>query len=103
MSHPLTVLNFTDARFECTFGRGCEGDCCHNGRPAVQPDEAARINSRLPEILPLLRPAARDVIERGGYLSNRRKQGAFSARVVAGWCVFFHKGCTLHAIGAAEG
>jgi hypothetical protein len=25
------------------------------------------------------------------------------ARVVGGWCVFFHEGCALHKLGAAEG
>jgi hypothetical protein len=25
------------------------------------------------------------------------------ARVVGGWCVFFHEGCVLHKIGGAEG
>lgn len=24
-------------------------------------------------------------------------------RVVAGWCIFFHKGCVLHKVGATEG
>jgi hypothetical protein len=24
-------------------------------------------------------------------------------RVVDGWCVFFHQGCVLHKVGAAEG
>ena len=24
-------------------------------------------------------------------------------RVVGGWCVFFHEGCVLHKVGAAEG
>jgi hypothetical protein len=24
-------------------------------------------------------------------------------RVVGGWCVFFHRGCVLHKVGAAEG
>ena len=24
-------------------------------------------------------------------------------RVVDGWCVFFHQGCVLHTVGAAEG
>ena len=24
----LPVLNLTEAKFECTYGRGCEGICC---------------------------------------------------------------------------
>ena len=83
MNHPLTVINLEQAKFGCTFGRGCE-DCCHNGRPAIRPEEAAQIDPRLTDILPLLRPEARAVIEHGGYLSARRKQGAFSQ---SGWRV----------------
>jgi hypothetical protein len=99
----LIVLNLDRARFECTFGRGCEGDCCRNGRPPVYPDEAARIDAALDRIGALLRPEARAVVVRAGYLSRRRKAGQPTARVVAGWCVFFNRGCTLHQFGAAEG
>ena len=99
----LTVLNLETARFECTFGRGCEGVCCRDGRPPVYADEARRIDENLHRILPLLRPEARAAVDKGGYLSRRRKAGQTMARVVAGWCVFFNQGCALHRLGAAEG
>jgi len=99
----LTLLNADDARFECTFGRGCDGVCCRNGRPPVCADEARRIDENLSRILPLLRPEARAAVDERGYLSRRRKAGLPMARVVAGWCVFFNHGCALHRLGAAEG
>lgn len=99
----LRVLNIDSARFECTFGRGCDGVCCRNGRPPVYDEEARRIDENLHRILPLLRPEARAAVETGGYLSHRRKAGQRAARVVGGWCVFFNEGCALHRLGAAEG
>ncbi len=99
----LTVLNLDSARFDCTFGRGCEGVCCRDGRPPVYPEEARRIDEHLHRILPLLRPEARKVVTADGYLSRRRKAGQMLMRVAAGWCVFFNQGCTLHRLGAAEG
>jgi hypothetical protein len=99
----LTVLNLESARFDCTFGRGCDGICCRNGRPPVYPDEAQRIDERRLRILALLRPEARTAVEKGGFLSRRRKAGQPTARVVGGWCVFFNQGCTLHRLGAEEG
>jgi hypothetical protein len=98
------VLNLAEARFECTFGRGCSGICCRNGRPPVYPDEAGRIAANRAKFLPLMRPEARKVLERGvDFLSRRRKAGQFSMRVVGGWCLFFNEGCVLDAVGAAEG
>src|SRR5262249_49923074 len=35
--------------------------------------------------------------------SRRRKTGLPMMRVVKGWCIFFHRGCVLHRIGAEEG
>jgi len=99
----LTVINLDTARFECTFGRGCDGVCCRDGRPPVYSDEAQSIDDNLHRILPLLRPEARTAVRKGGYLSRRRKAGQATARVVAGWCVFFNQGCTLHRLGAVEG
>jgi hypothetical protein len=99
----LKVLNLEQARFECTFGRGCEGICCRNGRPPVYPEDALRIDDCLPLLLPMLRPEARAVVEEIGYLTQRRKAGQPTARVIGGWCVFFNQGCTLHRLGAAEG
>jgi hypothetical protein len=62
-----------------------------------------RIKSVLPAALSLLRPVARKVVERDGYLSRRKKCGQPMLRVAGGWCVFFHNGCVLQEIGEAEG
>jgi hypothetical protein len=97
------VINLHEARFECTFGRGCEGVCCRNGRPPVSAQEARRIEGILDRVLPMLRPAARAAVAEGGFLSRRRKSGLPMARVVGGWCVFFNAGCVLHRLGAAKG
>jgi Fe-S-cluster containining protein len=97
------IVNLEQARFECVFGRGCDGICCRNGRPPVYRDEADRIDANLDKILPALRPEARANVEKRGYLSRRSKAGQPSLRVSAGWCVFFNRGCVLHQIGAAEG
>jgi hypothetical protein len=99
----LPIINLAEATFECIYGRGCDGICCQNGRPGVHPDEAARIDANLHKFLPELRPEARRLIETEGYLSRRRKDGLPMLRVVGGWCVFFHQGCVLHKVGAAEG
>lgn len=103
MSRELTVINLHEARFECTYGRGCDGICCREGRPPVYADEAERISHNLDKFLPLLRPEARAVIARRGYLGARRKAGQPVMRVAGGWCVFFNRGCVLHEAGAAEG
>ena len=99
----LPVLNQSQAKYECIYGRGCEGICCQNGRPSVDPEEAERIDANLEKFLPHLRPEARDLIEREGYLSARIKGGLPMIRVLGGWCVFFHQGCVLHKVGAEEG
>jgi hypothetical protein len=98
----FVILNQEQATFDCTYGRGCEGICCRNGRPMVYPDEAARIDGNLHRLLPVLRPEARAVVEKEGYLSRRRKEGQPTVRVAAGWCVFFNQGCVLHRLGAEE-
>jgi hypothetical protein len=99
----LRVLNLREARFECTFGRGCAGICCRNGRPPVYADEAERIHASLSKLTPLMRPAAASAVAAGGFMSGRRKAGTTSLRVVDGWCVFFNDGCVLHRLGAMEG
>jgi hypothetical protein len=99
----LPVINLKEAKFECIYGRGCEGLCCKNGRPGVYPEEEQRIEENLRKFLPELRPEARKVIEKNGFLSRRRKGGLPMLRVVDSWCVFFHKGCVLHKVGAEEG
>jgi len=68
----------------------------------VYADEAARIDDNLHRVLPLLRPEARAVVEKDGYVSRRRKEGQPMVRVAAGWCVFFNRGCVLHRLGAEE-
>jgi Fe-S-cluster containining protein len=99
----LPVLNLAEATYECIFGRGCDGICCRNGRPAVYPEEVERIDANLEKFLPLLRPEAREVVEEQGYLSRRQKMGMPMVRVADGWCVFFNQGCVLHKVGAEEG
>ncbi len=103
MATSLPVINLSEAKFECIYGRGCEGLCCQNGRPGVYPDELERIEVALEKFLPELRPEARAVVEESGFLSRRTKGGLPMLRVVDGWCVFFHRGCVLHKVGAAEG
>jgi Fe-S-cluster containining protein len=103
MRNSLPVVNLSEATFECTFGRGCEGICCRNGRPPVYPEEAQLLDANLEKFLALLRPAARQLVEKKGYLSGRRKYDLPMLRVVDGWCVFFNEGCVLHKAGAAEG
>jgi hypothetical protein len=99
----LPVLNLSEAKYECIYGRGCDGICCRNGRPGVHPDEARRIDASLEKFLPHLRPEARAALKRQGYLSRRTKGDLPMLRVVDGWCIFFHQGCVLHKVGAEEG
>ena len=102
-SLPLAVSNADTATFDCSFGRGCEGICCKNGRPSVSPAEQAVISSVLPRALPLMRPVARALVETSGFVSARTKIGQPMVRVSGGWCVFFNAGCVLHKIGAEDG
>jgi hypothetical protein len=102
-SLPLAITNAETATFDCSFGRGCEGICCRNGRPSVTPAERAVIDSVMSRVLPLLRPAARAAIESDGFTSARTKLGQPMVRVVGGWCVFFNGGCVLHTVGAEDG
>lgn len=99
----LPVVNLEEARFECTFGRGCEGICCQNGRPGVYPEEQSRIEKNLKKFIPQLLPRAQKVIQKSGIVSNRTKGGLKMLRVVDGWCIFFNKGCVLHKVGSEEG
>ncbi len=100
---PFEITNLAEARFECTYGRGCDGVCCREGRPLIYPEEIERLDANLFKFLPLLRPKARDKVEKAGYLSGRRRLGQALLRIVEGWCVFFHHGCVLHRAGVAEG
>ena len=99
----LPVVNLSEAKFECIFGRGCDGICCHNGRPPVYPEEIEQLDAHLDQILPRLTPAARAVVEKQGYRSRRQRLGLPMLRVVDGWCIFFNEGCVLHKMGAEEG
>jgi len=99
----LPIINLTEAKFECSYGRGCDGICCHNGRPGIYPEERERLDANLHRLLPQLRPEARAVVEEQGYLSGRRRHGLPMLRVVKGWCAFFNQGCILHKVGAREG
>jgi hypothetical protein len=104
MATSLPVINLPEATYDCIFGRGCDGICCQNGRPPIYPDEEQTIGKNLRKFLPHMRPDARDLVEKQGFLSNRRRRGGLRMlRVVGGWCVFFNRGCVLHKAGAAEG
>ena len=103
MKTTLPILNLSEARFECIYGRGCDGICCQNGRPGVYPEEEERIRANLDKFLPELRPEARKIVDKSDFLSKRRKDGLPMLRVVGGWCIFFHQGCVLHKVGAVEG
>ena len=103
MVRSLPVINVAEARFECIFGRGCDGLCCRNGRPPLYPEEAERIDAHLAKFLPALRPEARAVVEKQGYMSRRQRLGLPMLRVQGGWCIFFNQGCVLHKLGAQEG
>lgn len=97
------IINLDTARFECTFGRGCDGICCSNSRPPIDKAEELRIQKGLKKILPLLKPKAAKLVAREGFVSKRKKFGGYSLRVVDTWCVFFNQGCVLHKLGAQEG
>jgi hypothetical protein len=97
------VVNLAQAKFDCSFGRGCEGICCRNGRPPVRRDEADRISANMEKFIPAMRPEARLVVEAQGFMSRRGTPDQPMMRVAAGWCVFFNKGCILHAVGEQEG
>lgn len=86
---PLEVINIESARFECTFGRGCEGVCCQQGRPPVDQRQQAVIDGLKSRWLPLLRPEARSVIEKDGWLSRRVKAGDKMVRVAGGGAFSF--------------
>ena len=103
MAHSLPVVNLKEATFECTFGRGCEGICCKNGRPPVPANEAKTIAKVLRRALPLMTAVAQKLVKAKGFLSRRKKTGSPMLRVADGWCIFFNKGCVLHTLGAEDG
>jgi hypothetical protein len=99
----LPLVNGAEATFECTFGRGCEGICCRDGRPGLRQEEKRRIERRLQKILPLLRPEARKLVQKHGIVTRRTREGLPLVPVIQGWCVFFNQGCVLHRLGEEEG
>jgi hypothetical protein len=103
MAVSLPVVNLAEAKFECTFGRGCDGVCCHNGRPPIFEEEAELYRTHLARFLPHMRPEARAVALKEGFLSNRYKLELPMLRVVDHWCIFFNQGCVLHKVGEMEG
>jgi len=103
MAVSLPILNLAEARYECTYGRGCDGVCCREAKPLIYPEEIEKIDANLHKFLPLLRSEARLFIKKHGYLTRRRRLGQRMARHTSGWCVFFNQGCVLHKVGAAEG
>src|SRR5438132_11099235 len=98
----LQVINLDQARYECTYGRGCDGICCREGRPLVYPEEIERTDANLEKFWPLLRPEARKTIKKRGYLTRRRRLSQQVMRSAGGWCVFFNQGCVFHKVGAQE-
>jgi hypothetical protein len=103
MRNSLPIVNLSETKYECIFGRGCDGLCCRDGRPPLYPDEVECLDANLEKFLPHLRPEARQLVERVGYRSARRKGGLPMMRVADGWCVFFNQGCVLHKVGVEEG
>ena len=99
----LPMLNLAEAHYECTFGRGCEGICCQDGKPPLFLDEVERIDANIDRIVPRLRPEAQRVAKKKGYLDGRSEPDRPYVRTVQGWCIFFNKGCVLHTLGAEEG
>jgi len=98
----LPLVNEEAARFECVWP-SCGGGCCKESRPPVSPGEIARIRKVVRRALPLLRPAARTIVARGGWLTKRKKGGRPTLAVSERYCVFYAEGCALHRLGAAEG
>lgn len=103
MMTSLPIVNAETAKFECTFGRGCEGVCCQEGKPPLTDLDLANIEAAFPKIKSQMRDAARKKVDKIGYLSNWRKAGMPTLRVADGWCVFFNQGCLFHKLGMEEG
>src|SRR5256885_1293020 len=95
--------NLPEAKYECIFGRGCDGICCRNGRPPLFAGDLERIEPNLEKFLPALRPEAAAVLRREGYRTAPHGNTPSKLRVVGDWCIFFNQGCVLHKVGAAEG
>lgn len=98
----LPVWNGESSRFACVWP-SCGGGCCRESRPPVSPGEERNIRAQLPRLLARVRPAARRVIERGAWVSRRKKGGRPMLAIAERYCVFYAEGCVLHQLGAAEG
>lgn len=98
----LTVMNAESARFRCVWPT-CGGACCSESRPPASEGEIARIAKAVPRVLERLRPEARRVVARGGWVTKRVKEGRRTLAVSARYCVFYNEGCVLHVLGASEG
>src|SRR5437588_5067836 len=90
MATSLPVLNLPQAKFECIFGRGCDGICCQNGRPGIYPEELPVLEQNLDKFLPELSKEARALVQTSGFLSRRKRDNLPLLRVINGWCVFFN-------------
>jgi len=97
-----TVANLATATFDCVYPT-CGGICCMNGKPAIEPAEEQKIRENMDKFAERLRPEARALIARSGFLSEQKKEGRPMLKVSKGWCVFFKDGCVLHQVGAEEG
>lgn len=102
MKLALPVWNAEESRFECVWP-SCGGACCRESRPPVSPGEEAIIRAQIPRVLELVRPAARKVLEKGTWVSKRRKGGRPMLAIAERYCVFYNEGCVLHRLGAGEG
>lgn len=100
---PIPLLNGDTATFDCSFGRGCEGLCCKNGRPGLGEEEQKKIQDNMHKVMPHLKPKVQELVEKSGIVTNRIRNGLPLAPVVDGWCIFFNEGCVLHKVGASEG
>ena len=98
----VAVTNLATAHFDCVYPT-CGGICCMNGRPAIEPREEALIRANQAKFLPHLRPEARALMQKRGFLSDQEKEGRPTLRTSKGWCIFFKDGCVLHQVGAEEG
>lgn len=98
----LPVKNADTARFECVWP-GCGGACCRESHPPVSAVEAARIAEAVPRVIERVRPAARRVLERGAWLTERVEEGRRTLAIAERYCVFYNEGCVLHVLGASEG
>jgi hypothetical protein len=99
----LEIVNLQEAKYECRYGKGCNGHCCREGRPLVYAEEIERLDANLDKFLPLMRKEARERLWQRGYLTQRRRLGERVMRNAQGWCIFFNDGCILHRIGETEG